>query len=164
MIVARQCNNPLNPLKGIFKQIKILSFLLFGKFNGVKPLNSGYLRVLKNVSVIKRCPLLGGSLTKIVTFETKHFVRYSRHVRYLGCPLLGGFTVVDFSFAKSHNFSPVKIYSLNCSWLHLLDIKHAISLKFTITVTLHLVFLFKIESYHKSAISFSVKNLKNIAN
>ena len=43
--------------------------------------------------VIKRCPLLGGSLTKIVTFGTKHFFRYSRHVRYLGCPLLGGFTV-----------------------------------------------------------------------
>ena len=30
---------------------------------------------------------------KIVTFRTKHFVRYSRHVRYLGCPLLGIFTV-----------------------------------------------------------------------
>ena len=48
----------------------------------VEPLNSGHLRVLKSLSVIKRCPLLGGSLTKIVTFETKHFVRYSRHVRY----------------------------------------------------------------------------------
>ena len=59
----------------------------------VEPLSSGHLRVLKNLSVIKRCPLLGGSLTKIVTFGTKHFVRYSRHVRYLGCPLLGGFTV-----------------------------------------------------------------------
>ena len=34
----------------------------------VKPLNSGQLRVLKNLSVIKRCPLLGGSLTEIVTF------------------------------------------------------------------------------------------------
>ena len=43
--------------------------------------------------IIKRCLLLGGSLTKIVAFGTKHFVRYSRHVRYLGCPLLGGFTV-----------------------------------------------------------------------
>ena len=60
----------------------------------MKPLNSGHLRVLKNLSVIKRCPLLGGSLTKIVTFETKHFVCYSRHVRYLGCPLLGGFAVI----------------------------------------------------------------------
>ena len=54
----------------------------------VKPLNSGHLRVLKSLSVIKRCLLLGGSLTKIVTFGTKHFVRY------LGCPLLGGFTVL----------------------------------------------------------------------
>ena len=54
----------------------------------VKPLNSGHLRLLKKLSVIKRCLLLGGSLTKIVVFETKHFVRY------LGCPLLGGFTVI----------------------------------------------------------------------
>ena len=65
-----------------------------GKKTTVKPLNSGHLRILKYLSVIQRCPLLGGSLTKIVTFETKHFVRYSRHVRYLGCPLLGGFTVI----------------------------------------------------------------------
>ena len=48
---------------------------------------------LKKLFVIKRSPLLGGILTKIATFRTKHFVRYSRHVRYLGCPLLGAFTV-----------------------------------------------------------------------
>ena len=48
--------------------------------NTVKPLNSGHLRVLKKLSVIKRCPLLGGSLTKIVTIGTKYFARYSRHV------------------------------------------------------------------------------------
>ena len=54
----------------------------------MKPLNSGHLRVLKNLSASKRCPLLGGSLTKTVKFGTKHFVRY------LGYPLLGGFTVV----------------------------------------------------------------------
>ena len=72
-----------------FKPIRIF----FVNFNSVKPLNSGHLPVLKNLSVIKRCPLLGGSLWKIATFGTKHFVRYSRHVRYLGCPLLGGFTV-----------------------------------------------------------------------
>ena len=67
----------------------------------VKPMNNGHLHVLKNLSVIERCPLLGGNLKNIVTFGTKHFVRYSRHVRYLysrhvrylGCPLLGGFTV-----------------------------------------------------------------------
>ena len=59
----------------------------------VKPLNSRHLRVLKNLSVIKRCPLLGGCLIVILTFGTKHFVCYSRHVRYLGCPLLRGFTV-----------------------------------------------------------------------
>ena len=61
----------------------------------MKPLNSGHLQVLKNMTVIKRCLLLGGSLTKIVTFETKSFVHYSRHVRYLRCPLLEGFTVFD---------------------------------------------------------------------
>ena len=37
---------------------------------------------------------MGGSLTKIVIFGPKHFVRYSRHFRYLGCLLFGGFTVV----------------------------------------------------------------------
>ena len=68
----------------------------------MKPLNSGHLRVLKNLSVIKRCPLLGGSLTEIVTFGTKHFVRYSRHVRYLGCPLLRGFTVQSIQRITSH--------------------------------------------------------------
>ena len=60
----------------------------------VKPLNSGHLRVLKYLSIIKRCPLLGGSLTKIVSVWTQHFVCYSRHVRYLRYPQLGGFTVV----------------------------------------------------------------------
>ena len=62
----------------------------------VKPLKSGHLRVFKNLSVIM-CPLLGVSLTKIVAFEIKHFVRYSRHVRYLGCPLLGGFIIGTLS-------------------------------------------------------------------
>ena len=57
--------------------------------------NSGHLRVLKNLSVIKRCPLLRGSLTEVVTFGTEHFVGYSRHVRYLVCPLVRGFTVFD---------------------------------------------------------------------
>ena len=36
---------------------------------------------------------MGDSLTKIVIFVTNHFVRYSRYARYLGCLLLGGFTV-----------------------------------------------------------------------
>ena len=63
-------------------------------FYTVKPLNSGHLRVLKYLSVIKWCSLLRGSLTKIIKFRTKHFVRDWRHVRYLGYPLLGGFTVL----------------------------------------------------------------------
>ena len=59
----------------------------------VKPLNSGHLRVLKNLSIVKWRPLLRRSLTKIVIFGTKHFVCYSKHVRHLGFPLLGGFPV-----------------------------------------------------------------------
>ena len=62
--------------------------------NTVKPLNNGHLRVLKNLSFIERWPVLEGNLKKIVTFETNCFVRYSLHGRYLGCPLLGGFTVL----------------------------------------------------------------------
>ena len=62
--------------------------------NAVKPLNSGPLRVLKNLSVIERCPLLRGNLKKIVPSGIKCFISYSWHVHYLGCPLLGGFTVL----------------------------------------------------------------------
>ena len=40
------------------------------EYDTVKPLNSGHLRVFKNLSVIERCPLLGGYLKRIVTFET----------------------------------------------------------------------------------------------
>ena len=47
------------------------------------------LKSLNNISLAS-VPLLGGSLTKIVTSGSKHFVRY------LGCPLLGGFTVRRF--------------------------------------------------------------------
>ena len=64
------------------------TFLLI---NTVKPLNSGHLRVLKSLTVIKRCPLLGDNFKKIFTCGTKRFVCYSWHVRCLGCPLLGGF-------------------------------------------------------------------------
>ena len=60
----------------------------------MKPLKSGHLWVF-------RCQLLGGSLTTIVTFATKHFVRYLRHVCCLGCPLLGDFTVVVQVNAKN---------------------------------------------------------------
>ena len=65
------------------KSMQIISCFTLFFIKTVKPLNSGHLRLLK-----KLCLLLGGSLTKIVVFETKHFVRY------LGCPLLGGFTVI----------------------------------------------------------------------
>ena len=54
----------------------------------MKTLDSGHLQVLKSVSIIKRCSLLGGSLTKIVTFGTKHFCPLLKV-----CLLLGGFTV-----------------------------------------------------------------------
>ena len=54
-------------------------------------INSGHLRFLKSLTVMKRCPLLGGNFKKIFTCGTKRFVCYSWHVRCLGCPLLGGF-------------------------------------------------------------------------
>ena len=66
--------------------------------NTVKPLISGQLQALKNLSVIERCSLVESNLKKAVTFGTKYFARYSWHFRYLGCPLLGGFTVTP-----SHN-------------------------------------------------------------
>ena len=61
--------------------------------NTVKSLISGHLWVSQNLSVIERYPLFGGSFKKIVIFGTKCFVRYSWHVSYLGCPLVGGFNV-----------------------------------------------------------------------
>ena len=68
----------------------------------MKPLNSGHLWIFKNVSVINRCPLMGDKLTKIVKFGTTNFVRYSGHVRYLGCPLGGKFLFFFFIFFFFH--------------------------------------------------------------
>ena len=84
----------------------------------MKPLNSGHLRVLKNLSVIGRCPLLGGNLKKIVAFGTQHFVLYSWPVRYFGCLLLGGFTVQAFSFTQCSFclFSLLFFVRSNFSW------------------------------------------------
>ena len=82
----------------------------------VKSLNSGHLRVLKNLSVIERCPLLEGNFKKIVTFGTKCFVCYSWHVRCLGCPLLKGFTVSSQMEAECLSDSKIDIsirYDLN---------------------------------------------------
>ena len=50
---------------------------------------------LKLFFAIEKCPLLGGNLTKTVTFGTKCFDSYSRHIRYLILSLLGGFTTFD---------------------------------------------------------------------
>ena len=69
----------------------------------MKALNSGHLRVLKNLSVIERCPLLWGNFKNIVTFRTKRFARCSWHVRYLGCPQLIGFTVFP-KYRKTFNY------------------------------------------------------------
>ena len=81
-------------IKQVFIELELHNHHLhFSVQYTVKPLNSGHLQVLKNLSVIEKCPLLGGNLKKIVTFGTKCFVRYSWHVGYLECPLLGGFTV-----------------------------------------------------------------------
>ena len=86
--------------------------------NKVKPLNSGHLRVVKNLPVIKRHPLLGGNLTKIVTFVTKHFVRCSRHVRYLGCQLLGGFIVCS-KCRGEHSCRSVISVKLLCNFIEM---------------------------------------------
>ena len=74
----------------IMMTINILIILVIIN-NTVKPLNSRHLRVLKIMSVIERCLLLGGNFKKIVTVGTKCFQGMSA---ILGCPLLGGFTVV----------------------------------------------------------------------
>ena len=42
----------------------------------VKPLNSGHVQVLKSLSIIERCPLLGGNFEKTLTFRTKCFAHY----------------------------------------------------------------------------------------
>ena len=65
--------------------------------NNNNNLNSGHLRVLKIFSIIERCTLFGGDLKKTVILGTKCFVRYSWHVRYLECPLLGGLIVLHIA-------------------------------------------------------------------
>ena len=81
------------------QQLCILDFCLVrgNKTNTVKLLNREHLHVLKHLPVIERCSLLRGNLKKIVTFGTKRCVRYSKHVRCLGCLLLDGFTVISDS-------------------------------------------------------------------
>ena len=100
----------------------------------MKPLNSGQLRVLKNLSVIERCLLLRGNLKKIVLFGTKYFVRYSWHVRYLGYPLLAGFTVLIlhflFKIAFEERFEALLIFSLIKKFrLQILDDIFGVTLK-----------------------------------
>ena len=83
---------PSAELEDWYPSCDMLKFIL--RFiNKVKAVNSGHLRVLKYLSVIERCPLLGVNLKKIVIFGTLRFVCYLWHVRYFGCPLLGGFTL-----------------------------------------------------------------------
>ena len=83
----------------------------------VKVLNSGHLRIFKKFSVIKRCPLLGCSLTKIVTFGTKHFVRYSRHVRFLGCPHWEFPLYIKYSILYSQSLKARRLCSLESDFL-----------------------------------------------
>ena len=58
---------------------------------------------------------MGGSLTKIVTFGTIHFIRYSRHDRYLGCPLLGDITVFPLNFLKAEIEFRMSLQTKTCS-------------------------------------------------
>ena len=60
-------------------------------------ISEGLRRVLSTLNVtfahINFLQTKGGNLKKTVTFGTKRFAHYSWHFRYLGRPLLGGFTV-----------------------------------------------------------------------
>ena len=100
----------------VCSNVKIMEFVT------AEPLNSGYLRVLRNWSVIKRCQLLGSSLTKIFIFGSKYFVRYSRHIGYLGCLLLKGFTLfckhasTVMSLSKHHFHCMKSIQLRNFFW------------------------------------------------
>ena len=81
----------MNVLHDLFERLK----------DTVKSINSGHLNVLKKLLVIKKLPLLGGSLTKIFIFGAKHFVLY------FGCQPLGSFTVLlasDSFFFKIKSF------------------------------------------------------------
>ena len=104
-------NNGVNSFLLVCNNCRFLTFLFY---DTVKPLNSGHLQVLKHLSVIERCPVLGGNLKKIFTFVTKCFVRYSWHVRYFGYPLMGGFTVFLSGF-----YSVGKLIIVQCSQLYL---------------------------------------------
>ena len=84
--------------------------------NTVKPLNRGHLRALKNLSVIERCPLLGGNLIKIVTFRTKFFVRYSWDVHYWEVSLYYPMILLPFeSYEKLYMSNKTFIYIFNSS-------------------------------------------------
>ena len=53
---------------------------------------SKHLQILKNFSIIERCPWLGHNFKNIVTDCQKIVTKW--FVCYLGCPLLGGFTLI----------------------------------------------------------------------
>ena len=94
----------------------------FGTFVTQKPLNSGHLWLLKNVSVIERCPLLGSNLKKIVTFGIYRFVRYSWYVRPLfGMSASGRFhcnlinNLRKISHTKECDFKDVSVHIFDLS-------------------------------------------------
>ena len=88
IIQSRQNRTP-SKTSGLFTSQILLSNLQ-DTCTTTKPMYNGHLRALKNLSFFERCPLFKGNLTEIVLSATKHFVCYSRHVQYLGCPLLVG--------------------------------------------------------------------------
>ena len=80
-------------------------FRLPSLVNRVKPLNSEHLRVLKI------CPLLGGSLTKTVTFGTKHFCPL-----FKVCPLFGMSAIGRFHFTNETSQKFRKEFNIACLW------------------------------------------------
>ena len=70
---------------------------VFAIFGTVKPPNSGHLRVLKNLSVTERRPLLGGNLKKIVTFDSTFCLLF------MACPLFGMTAIKRFHCINNLN-------------------------------------------------------------
>ena len=67
----------------------------------VKPLKSGHLQVLKNLSIIEGCLVLGVNLKDNVTFGTKCFVHYSQH----GMSTIGRFYYIQENVCITHIFA-----------------------------------------------------------
>ena len=100
-------------------------------FDTVKHLNSRYLWVSKNLSVMERCPLLGGNFKKIVTFGLNvlsaiHGMSSIWDVRYWGgltLIFLALFWMKLISIKKENRFklSTMSVARFYFSWYQMFD-------------------------------------------